>query len=277
MGSDALVLSHFSVRRADFTERVSAAAAAGYSGIGLYVGEYERLRAAGHSDDDLRTVLDEYGQQITAFEALRGWASSGEGHEVYRRRSETVGRMVDAFGPPHHVQVVGPYEGRLDVAAERFARVCDRLAELGTRAALEYFPQMSNIPNVFTACEIVRRAGRDNGGLCVDSWHHSRTRDTFDDLACVPSERVFSVQFNDGPAIPVHPDYRTDCMSHRLIPGNGDFDLVGFVRTLDAMGVDVPFEVEVVSLELDALAPAEAARRMAEGSRAVLARARAGR
>jgi len=277
VGSEALVLSHFSVRHADFRERLSAATDAGYSGIGLYVGEYERLRAAGRSDADLRAALDEYGQHITAFEALRGWASSGDGQEVYLRRSETVGRMVDAFGPPHHVQVVGPYHGDLDFAAERFASVCDRLAEFGTRGALEYFPQMSNIPNAFTAWEIVRRADRYNGGLCVDSWHHTRTGDTFEDLAHVPAERVFSVQFNDGPATPVDPDYRTDCMSYRLIPGEGDFDLVGFVRTLDAMGVDVPFEVEVISLDLDRISPAEAVRQMAEGTRAVLARARSGR
>ena len=45
------------------------------------------------------------------------------------------------------------------------------------------------------------------------------------------------------------------------MPGAGEFDLTGFVRTLDAMGVDVPFEVEVISLELDRLAAGDAAQR----------------
>ena len=41
-----LVWSHFSRPRfGQFDERVAAAASAGYAGVGLYVHEYERLRA----------------------------------------------------------------------------------------------------------------------------------------------------------------------------------------------------------------------------------------
>jgi sugar phosphate isomerase/epimerase len=58
------------------------------------------------------------------------------------------------------------------------------------------------------------------------------------------------------------------------VPGQGEFDLVGLIRTLDGMGVDVPISIEVISLELDKRPPDEAARRMAEGARAVLAQAR---
>jgi sugar phosphate isomerase/epimerase len=274
MPSDELVLSHFSVRHAGFAERVRAASAAGYVGIGLYLIEYERLRAGGTTDAQLRAILDEHGQRITEFEAVRGWACTGEAYAKCLRHLDTVDAMTDAFGPADHVQVIGPYEGDLDDAAAGFAMVCDRLAQYGTRAALEYFPQMSNIPNAGTAWEIVQRAGRDNGGLCVDSWHHFRTGDSFDDLARIPAKHVVGVQFNDGPRTQQHADYYTECTSYRQIPGEGEFDLVGFVRTLDAMDVHVPFEVEVISVDLDRLPAGEAARRMAEGTRAVLATAR---
>jgi sugar phosphate isomerase/epimerase len=274
MPSDALVLSHFSVRHAEFEERVRAAASAGYVGIGLYLKEYERLIAAGHTPASMRAVLDENGQQITEFEAIRGWALSGSAYEAGLRQLDVVDRMVDTFGPADHVQVIGPYEGSLDDAAEGFAMVCDRFAQHGMRAALEYFPDMSNIPNAASAYEIVGRAGRANGGLCVDSWHHVRTGDSFEDLAAIPADRVVGVQFNDGPLQRVDPDYYTECTSYRELPGAGEFDLVGFIRTLDAMGVDVPFEVEVISLDLDRLPAAEAAQQMADTTRAVLAQAR---
>src|SRR4051812_26976021 len=117
MPSDDLVLSHFSIRHADFDDRVRAAADAGFVGIGLYLQEYERLRAAGRTDAELRAVLDRYGQRITEFEALRGWASGGEAHATCLRHLDTVDRMAEAFGPAHHVQVIGPYEGSLDDAA----------------------------------------------------------------------------------------------------------------------------------------------------------------
>ncbi len=274
MSSPDLVLSHFSLRHAPFDERVRSASAAGYAGIGLHLPEYQRLRAAGRTDRELRAVLDEHGQQVIEFEALRGWASTGEAHEKCLQHLAIVARMIDAFGPADHVQVIGPYQGAIEQAVEGFAWVCDRLAALGTRAALEYFPQMSNIADIAAAWQIVDGAGRDTAGLCVDSWHHFRTGDSFAALASIPGHRVAGVQISDGPLAQTDPDYYTDCTSYRLVPGTGEFDLVGFVRTLEAMGVDVPFEVEVISLDLDRLAPADAAARMAEGTRAVLSRAR---
>jgi sugar phosphate isomerase/epimerase len=274
MPSDELVLSHFSVRHAGFEQRVRAASRAGFVGLGLYLREYERLRGAGQSAAQLRAVLAEYGQRVTEFEAVRGWATRGTAHDGCLQQLDLVDEMAEALGPAHHVQVIGPYEGDIDDAAAGFAMVCDRLAQHGMRAALEYFPEMSNIPDVTSAYEIVRRAGRANGGLCVDSWHHFRTGDSYDDLAAVPGDRVVGVQFNDGPLRRAHPDYYTECTSYRRIPGAGEFDLVGFVRTLDAMGVDVPFEIEVISLELDRLPAVDVARRMADATRAVLAAAR---
>jgi sugar phosphate isomerase/epimerase len=272
--SDQLVLSHYSIRYANFPDRVQAAASAGYAGIGLYLREYERLRAAGHSADELQGVLTEHGQRVFEIEAIRGWASTGDAHERYLRDLDIIEEMVATFGPAHHVQVIGPYQGGLDEAAAGFADICDRLAALGMGAAIEFLPEMSNIPDAASALEIVRLAGRDNGGLCIDSWHHFRGANDLQMLASVPAQHVLDVQINDGPPTKVDPDYYTDCTRYRLVPGSGAFDLVGFVRTLDASGVDVPFSVEVISQDLERLPPDEAARRMADGTRAVLAAAR---
>jgi sugar phosphate isomerase/epimerase len=272
--SDQLVLSHYSIRYASFPDRVQAAASAGYAGIGLYLREYERLHAAGHSDDELSDELSEHDQRVFEIEAIRGWASTGDAHERYLRDLDIIEEMVAAFGPAHHVQVIGPYQGDLDEAAAGFADVCDRLAALGMGAAIEFLPEMSNIPDAASALEIVRLAGRDNGGLCIDSWHHFRGANDLQMLASVPAQRVLDAQINDGPPTKVDPDYYTDCTRHRLVPGAGTFDLVGFVRILDASGVDVPFSVEVISQDLERLPPEEAARRMADGTRAVLAAAR---
>jgi hypothetical protein len=42
-----VVLAHGSLRNADFRDRVTAVARAGFDGLGLHVREYARLRAAG--------------------------------------------------------------------------------------------------------------------------------------------------------------------------------------------------------------------------------------
>ena len=136
-------------------------------------------------------------------------------------------------------------------------------------------PPRSDASSTATAAwRLVETAGRDNGGLCVDSWHHERSGEGAAALAAIPADRVLGVQFDDGPAHQIDPDYRADCMKHRLVPGEGTFDLVGFVRTLDAMGVTAAYAIEVISLDLDELPVDDAVRRMAEGTRAVLSQAR---
>ena len=278
LGPDDLILSHFSLGRSrPFEERVRAAAEAGFAAMGLYIGEYQRLRADGARDADLRSVLDHYGMPLVEIEALRGWSATGAERAAYLRTEQSVFAMSDALGPGHHVQVIGPYAGTLDDAAEAFAGVCDRAAEHGLAAAIEFLPEMSNIPDAATAMQIVTRAGRANGGICLDCWHHFRGADDDDMLRAIPAERVFTVQFNDGPRQRVDPDYYTDCTRYRDVPGEGEFDLVGFLGLLDEMGVRLPLSVEVISADLLQRPAGEVAQRLADTTRAVVAAASAQR
>ena len=82
------------------------------------------------------------------------------------------------------------------------------------------------------------------------------------------------MQLNDGTIVPENPDYFEDNMANRRPPGEGEFDLVRFVRTLDHIGSRAPLAVEAISAELQSLPASEAARRLAEGTKSVLARAR---
>jgi sugar phosphate isomerase/epimerase len=273
--SDDLILSHFSLGRSrPFEERVRAAAEAGFAAMGLYIGEYQRLRAEGTRDTDLRSVLDHYGMPLVEIEALRGWSATGAERAAYLRTERSVFAMSDALGPGHHVQVIGPYAGTLDDAAEAFAGVCDRAAEHGLAAAIEFLPEMSNIPDAATAMQIVTRAGRANGGICLDCWHHFRGANDDDMLRAIPAERIFTVQLDDGPRQRVDPDYYTDCTRYRDVPGEGEFDLTGFLGLLDELGVRLPLSVEVISTDLLQRPAAEVARRLADATRAVVASAR---
>jgi sugar phosphate isomerase/epimerase len=92
-------------------------------------------------------------------------------------------------------------------------------------------------------------------------------------LRAIPAEAILTVQFNDGPRQRVDPDYYTDCTRHRNVPGDGDFDLAGFLRVVDEMGVRLPLSVEVMSVDLQSRPAGEVARRLAEATRAVAAAA----
>jgi sugar phosphate isomerase/epimerase len=282
LGPGDLILSHFSLGRfRPFEERVRAAAEAGFAAMGLYIGDYERLRAEGASDAGLRAVLDHHGMRVVEIEALRGWSAmtdasaSGAERAAYLRAERSVFAMSDALGPAHHVQVIGPFTGTLDDAAEAFAGLCDRAAEHGLAAAIEFLPEMSNIPDAATAMRIVTLAGRASGGICLDCWHHFRGANDDAMLRSVPAGRIFTVQFDDGPRQRVDPDYYTDCTRHRNVPGEGEFDLVGFLRLAAEMGVRLPLSVEVMSAGLQPRPAGEIARRLADATRAVMAAAAA--
>jgi len=266
-----LVWSHFSRPRfGDFEGRVAAAASAGMAGIGLYVFEYARLRdEEARSPANISAVLDRHGVVLADAEVIRGWwAATGEQRDQSQRIEALAWEMADEFGI-RYLQAIGPYECSLEQAADGFGGLCDRAAEHGVLVGIEPLPY-TNIASAADAQQIVLAAGRANGGYCVDIWHHARGANDLDMITALEPERVFAIQMNDGAVRPALDDYKIDCLANRVPPGHGEFDCVGFIRTLVDMGVTAPISLEVCSTDLWDASADVAARAAAEGMRDVL-------
>jgi sugar phosphate isomerase/epimerase len=240
------VLAHFSIRNASFAERCHAAGTAGFSGIGMYVGDYSSQRAAGRTDDELLGLLAEHDTRVLELEALRFFTED---------TLDTFVHLVATFGV-ERIQVVPPFTGQVDrvAAAEWMAGFADRVAPFGASLAIEFLP-FTDVPDAASAVEIVERTGRPNVGLCVDSWHVFRGAGLLSIVGLDPS-MVVNVQFDDGPLDPVLDDYVQDCLHYREPPGEGEFDLRAFLELLPDTA---PLSVEVIDDDLDLLPPAEAA------------------
>jgi sugar phosphate isomerase/epimerase len=272
------VWDHFSRPRfGDFDERVAAAAEAGFAGIGLYVGEYVRLRdEEGRATRDIRAQLDDHGLVLADIEVVRGWCDDDGGPSQEGRGLEALAyEMADGIGA-RYLQAVGPYRGTVDEAAAAFGALCDRAAEHGLLVGIEWLP-FTNIATAADAQAIVEGSGRTNAGYCADIWHHRRGTNDDAMLRRLDPERIFAIQMNDGPVQPNLDDYKDDCMRFRVPPGEGELDPVGFVRLLAGMGVSSPISLEVCSTELWAAPASVAAQRAADGMRLVLAAAGEGR
>jgi len=275
---DSLICAHMTLGGVEGTatleERAAAAAGAGFEHLGWLSAGYVAERAAGRSDADIRAILDHHGVDVPEIEFLYGWATDGDPGFDWHEMERDLFAMADLLGADHincgDVGVTGPMLP-LDVVTERFAGICDRAADHGVRMAIEFLP-FSEIRDAATAWQIVRDADRPNGGLDVDSWHHFRGANDLDQLLAIPPERVVVVQLDD--AGPPGDDPWADTMQRRQ-PGEGVFDLVGFIRALDAHGVTAPVSVEVFSDELNALAPGVSAQRAHDAAVRVLSRARA--
>ncbi len=273
--SDDLVLSHFTLdRNHPLDDRIAVAAAAGFAGIGLFAGQFRSLRDDGFSVARLRDLLEGSDVCLAEIEVLAGWGSATPA-DAYWDFESTVWELVDAF-ECRYVQAIGPYEGSIADAATRFGALCDRAAEHGAVVGLEFLP-FTNIVDAADALAIVEQAGRANGGVCVDIWHHARGANDLDLIQAIPPELITGVQMSDGPSVPTLTEYKDDCLRHRVAPGEGELGAIEFVRTLIDLGVDVPWSLEVCNDDVWGQPGADHVRRAADGMRNVLAEARSAR
>lgn len=269
LGGDDLVLSHFSLdRNHPIDDRISAAAAGGFAGIGLFAGQYLVLRDEGLTIDRLREMLDEAGICLAEIEVLAGWGAATT-TESYDRFEQVVWDLVDAF-ECRYVQAIGSYDGSIADAARRFGRVCDRAADHGAVVGLEFLP-FTNIVDAADALAIVEQADRANGGVCVDIWHHARGANDLELIRAIPPELITGIQMSDGALEPTLADYKDDCLRHRVPPGDGDFGAVDFVRMLIDLGVTVPWSLEVCNDDVWGQPGRDHVRRAADAMRRVLA------
>ena len=268
----AIIVANGSLRSASFADRVAAASGAGFDGFGMHVRDYSHLRSAGSTDADLRAVLGDHGFDLIEIETVLGWDDPPD-----RRNADGLSRerlafqLADAVGA-RHVVAVGALTGQQrDTAAEGFAGLCDRAAQHGLLVALE--PQAcSSIVDLRSALDIVRTAGRANGGLNLDIWHATRGGWPQAELAALSPDEIVVVQLDDGPTDKITEDYLEECTHYRRAPDDGEFDIDGFLRVVYGTGTTAPISVEVMSDELDLLPVRTTADRLLTATRRALSR-----
>jgi sugar phosphate isomerase/epimerase len=279
LGPDDLVLCSGTLgRHTLFRDRLEAASGAGYRAVSLWGRDYQAARDEGYSDADLVALLDDHGLVVAELDPVWWWTPGAESFsippeldpiDVFRFGESELFRIGQVLGARsiNAADVIGGDWGVADAAAS-FAALCDRAAEHGLFVHLEWLA-WSRIPDLATALEVVTLADRPNGGLNVDMWHCARTGTSADDLRAIPGDRVLALQVDDGPAEPEE-NLIEATLHERLLPGEGDFDLLGYLKSLRAIGASAPVGVEIFSDVLHASGPTEAAARAARATRALL-------
>ena len=280
LGPDDLVLCAGTLGHVGLEERCVVAAEAGFTGVSLFLGDLQRLRDAGRSDADIRALLRDHGLAVAELDPLMSWVPGaglgagaseegegffGFGEADFYAAAELVGaRSINAV-------LYSEKPVPTDTVAEAFAGLCDRAKEHGLLVHLEFLP-WTQLRDVHAALAIVEAAGRENGGVMFDAWHHFRSGVENAALEVVAA-RVTAIQLDDAPA-QAEEDLVAETLQRRRLPGEGDADLVEMMRRLGAGGCRAPVGVEVFSDELKKLPARETAQRAADTTRAVLAEAR---
>jgi sugar phosphate isomerase/epimerase len=254
------------------SQRFEAAAATGCTRVSLSPGdvidgtETAALVAARASDLGLELILD----------PVMGWypSQTASTSRFASVSADDALRVAEELGVVSMTAITTPGEPGLHPALpEYFARLCDRAAGFGAQVQIEFIP-FTPLATLRQAWDLVAGVDRPNGGLLFDMWHFHRGEPDYDVLARVAGDKVFCVQLDDAPATAAA-DVRAET-HHRLLPGDGELDLVRDLRALDAVGALRWIGPEVISPELAARPVAESAALAVSRSREVVAAALAG-
>jgi len=125
---------------------------------------------------------------------------------------------------------------------DQFAAFSTLAEDHGLRVAVEFYPP-SQIGSFVAALALVTKLGRPAvAGVNIDLLHLMRSGGSLDELRAAPSEYLHYAQLCDGTLPGPDLDLVEEASAHRLLPGEGQFDLASFAAALPA---GLPTSVEV--------------------------------
>jgi sugar phosphate isomerase/epimerase len=262
MSTPTLTASYITLAGAGFTQpprftfrqRCEAASAAGFARIGIHLNDLKTLESA-----DVADILSDNDLELGEIEFFAGWAAPGS-ESASTQTLEKVRELAASTGGGDHLSsgdfVGGPLD--IDGAATRLQSAAEAVADVGLKIAVEAF-EWSAIDSVPKACDLLSRVDALNTGHLLDVWHFYNTGSTAESISDLDATSVAAVQLNDGPR--VHDNFLWNARNTRLLPGEGDLDVRGFVSTLMSIGYDGPFGIESSYPEFRQLDVGEAAAR----------------
>jgi 4-hydroxyphenylpyruvate dioxygenase len=225
-------------------DKLAAAAAAGFEGIEVFEPD---LIASPWSPEELAARCADLGLVIELYQPFRDLDSAvPERFARNLRRAEHKFDVMARLGVETVLvcsSVLPDAVGDLDQLAEQLAAAAARAGDHGLRIAYEALAWGTHVSTWDRSWDAVSRAGSASLGLCLDSFHVLSRGGDPTGFAAVPAEKVFFVQIADAPQLRM--DVLQWSRHHRLFPGQGAFDLVGFAGAVLDCGYAGPLSLEV--------------------------------
>lgn len=248
-------------------EKIEAIAGAGFSGIEIFEQDFI---ADIRSPREVGRRIREAGLELLLFQPFRDF--EGLPAALRRRAFDRAERKFDVMQDlgcemmlvcsSVHPEALGG----IDRAAADFAELGERAAARGLRVGFEALAWGRHIDDHRDAWEVVRRADHPNIGLVLDSFHTLGRGIDPESIRSIPGDRIFFVQLADAPQIDMDLLYWS--RHFRNMPGEGDLDVVRFMRAVAATGYAGPISLEIFNDQFRGGSPGTIAR---DGYRSLIA------
>lgn len=235
-------LPHLCMLDATPPELMRAAAAAGFSGVGVRLkptmpGEAQHpMLDESPMMRECLSILADTGLKVLDIETF--WLRPDTDPSSFRAEFEAAARLGALS-----LQVVS---GDEDVSRmrDRFARMAEMAAPLNLRLEFEYM-MISTVTSLGEALATLDHSGASNVGILVDTLHIARCATPVAELRRLEPRHVNVLQLCDAPMAPPagHEAMLEEARFGRLLPGEGELPLAGYWRALPAghhVSVEVP-------------------------------------
>lgn len=245
------------------TEKLHACAEAGFDAVEIFEPD---LLASPSSPEEIAALAARLGLSLELYQPFRDaeGVSEQEFERVLRRaraKFEVMGRLdIDTMLVCSNVGSATVDDD--EVSADQLRTLGEIAETCGVRLAFEALAWGRFVDDYRRAWRIAELADHPAVGVCLDSFHIlSRGHDPAA-IEEIPGEKIFFLQLADAPNLAM--DVLSWSRHHRLFPGEGSFDLTGFVRNVLRAGYDGPLSLEVFNdtfRQTDALRTAQQAKR----------------
>ncbi|EPL10157.1 3-dehydroshikimate dehydratase QuiC [Pseudomonas sp. CF161] len=225
-------------------EKLEAIAAAGFDGVEIF--ENDLLYYDG-SPREIRQMCADLGIAITLFQPFRDF--EGCRRDRLARNLERAERKFDLMQELGTDLVLVCSNASADSVGEQQILIDDlhllaeRAGARGLRIGYEALAWGRHVNTYQQVWDIVRQADHPNLGVLLDSFHTLSLKGDPAAIAQIPGDKIFFVQMADAPILAM--DVLEWSRHFRCFPGQGEFDLPGFLAPIIKSGYTGPLSLEI--------------------------------
>jgi 4-hydroxyphenylpyruvate dioxygenase len=209
-------------------EKLAAAARARFDGVELFENDLISCRLR---PPEIRSLAADLGLDIMLYQPFRDFeAVPGEQLAASLRCAERKFAVMASLGATTLLVCSNTSPAAIGddaLAADQLRQLAGRACGHGIRIAFEALAWGRHISSYDHAWQVVSAADHPNLGLCLDSFHALSLGHDSRPIRDLPGGKIFFLQLADAPTLPMAP--LPWSRHHRCFPGQGSFDLAGFV------------------------------------------------
>ncbi|TLP71581.1 TIM barrel protein [Pseudomonas nitroreducens] len=225
-------------------DKLEAIAAAGFDGVEIFEND---LLYYGGSPREVRRVCADLGLAITLFQPFRDF--EGCRRDRLPRNLDRLERKFDLMqelGTDLVLMcsnVAADSLGEREFLLEDLGLAAERAGARGLRVGYEALAWGRHVNTWQQVWNLVREVDHPALGVILDSFHTLSLKGDPAGIAQIPGEKIFFVQMADAPVLAM--DVLEWSRHFRNFPGQGEFDLAGFLAPILKSGYRGPLSLEI--------------------------------